>query len=358
MKQNAIFRLLSFAVILLASANLATYGQGINATWSEEDRPQEAAVMADVNKPYSSEEVSFTNGNITLAGTLTLPNTGNNFPAVVMVVGSGPHDRDEEIFGHKPFLLLADALSRKGFAVLRYDKRGVGASTFGSYDDTNVELAEDALAALRYLKARPEVNASKVGILGHSEGGSIAFMTASSHPDEVAFIISMAGPAINGVDLMVEQNRLVMLTQGIEAPSAMLQYLKNIFTQVATAEDIAALRDDLKAQMLPEDQINAIISPAYRRLLQYDPTEDLKRVKCPMLALNGQLDFQVSCDMNLQAIQQHVPHATVKSYENLNHLFQTTSGWQSIDSYAKIQETIAPVVIEDITSWLLTIIKL
>ena len=320
-------------------------------------RPQEAAIEADANKPYHSEEVTFTNGNITLAGTLSMPNTGSRFPAVVLVHGTGNHDRDENIFGHKPFLLLADELCRNGFAVLRYDKRGAGASSPGSPEDTNVQLAEDALAALRYLKTRPEVNAEQVGILGHSEGGSIAIMNAAAHPDEVAFIISMAGPAINGVDMMVEQNRLLMLTQGYEMPAAVAQQLKEMFTLVATSEDIPALRETLKNQMLPQTQIEQLTSPAYRRLLQYDPAKDLQRVKCPMLAINGTLDFQVSCDMNLSAIEKLVPHATVKRYEGLNHLFQTTSDWQGISSYNTITETIAPAVLKDITTWLKSIIK-
>lgn len=320
-------------------------------------RPQEAAIEADANKPYHSEDVAFTNGDITLAGTLTMPNVGSKFPAVVLVHGTGNHDRDENIFGHKPFLLLADALSRNGFAVLRYDKRGAGASSPSSPEDTDIQLAEDALAAVRYLKSRPEVNAEQVGILGHSEGGSIAIMNAATHPDEVAFIISMAGPAINGVDLMVEQNRLVMLTQGYEAPDYVLQQLKDLFSLVATSEDIPSLHETLKAQMLPQTQIDQLTSPAYRRLLQYDPTEDLQRIKCPMLAINGTLDFQVSCDMNLSAVEKLVPHATVKRYEGLNHLFQTTSGWQGISSYNTISETMSPIVLEDITAWLKSIIK-
>lgn len=319
-------------------------------------RPQEAAIEADANKPYRSEEVTFTNGGTTLAGTLSMPNTGSHFPAVVLVHGTGDHDRDENIFGHKPFLLLADELCRNGIAVLRYDKRGAGASSPRSPEDTNVQLAEDALAALRYLKTRPEVNADQVGILGHSEGGSIAIMNAAAHPDEVAFIISMAGPAINGVDIMVEQNRLLMLTQGYEMPATMCQQLKNMFTLVATSEDIPALRETLKG-MVPEQQIEVLVSPAYRRLLQYDPTQDLQHVKCPMLAINGTLDVQVSCDMNLSAIEQLVPHATVKRYEGLNHLFQTASGWQGTSSYNTISETLSPVVLKDITTWLKSIIK-
>lgn len=346
MKRLSITLLLSIAMFTNAMAQNNSY-----------DRPQEAAIEADVNKPYNSEDVTFTNGAVTLAGTLTIPKTISNFPAVVLVVGSGPHDRDETIFEHKPFLLLADALSRQGFVVLRYDKRGVGSSTPGTPDDTSVQLAEDAMAALRYLQTRPEVDARHIGIVGHSEGGSIAMMNASAHPDEVAFIVSMAGPAIKGVDLMVEQNRLILLSQGIEANDLMLQPVRNLYEFVLAEEDTEALRTQLSEMMLSENDVNILCSPAYRHLLQYDPTEDLKRVHCPMLAINGVHDIQVSCKTNLDAITRLVPHATVKAYENLNHLFQTTDGWQGIDSYASTSETLAPQVINDIVTWLQSTVK-
>lgn len=179
-------------------------------------RPQEALIEADVNKPYHSEDVTFTNGDITLAGTLTFPNAGNYFPAVVLVVGSGSLDRDENIFGHKGHLLLADALSRHGFAVLRYDKRGVGASTGGKPTDPTDDLAGDAMAAVRYVSARPEVDASHIGILGHSEGGIIAIKNAAKYPDELAFIVSMAGVGLPIYEFNIRQQDVMNRMMHVE----------------------------------------------------------------------------------------------------------------------------------------------
>lgn len=349
--------ILRVALVLMAIMPSVAHSQDVNSALSSYERPQETAIEADLNKPYTSENVSFVNGDVTLAGTLTLPKEGHHFPAVVLVAGTGPQDRDENIFGHKPFLLLADALSRNGFAVLRYDKRGIGSSTAGSPDDTSVQLAEDAMAAVRYLQTRPEVDAAQIGIVGHSEGGSIAVMNAAAHPEEVAFIVSMAGPGINGIDMLVEQNRLILLTQGIEATDQMLQPVRDLYTMVATADDITALRENLSAMMMRESDINTACSPAYRRLLQYDPTENLKLVRCPMFAINGTLDCQVACDENLDAIARLVPHATVRKYEGLNHLFQTCDDWVGSLDYADIQETMNPQVMNDVVAWLKSVAK-
>lgn len=327
----------------------------------EVDRPQEAAIAADSNKPYREEEVTFVNGPVTLAGTLTLPNQGNNFPAVVLVPGSGPNDRDETIMRHKPFVLLADALARKGIAVLRYDKRGVGGSTAGGPDDTAEQLASDALAALHYLQARTEVNASQVGMLGHSEGGLIAFMNAAQHGDDVAFVVSMAGPAVKGRDLMIEQNQLIAKAMGTTLPDDQLKQIEAIFDMIDKSGDVASLRAGLQ-QMTAGNaawaaQVDVLCSPAYRWLIKCDPTQWLQQVKCPMLALNGTLDSQVACETNLKAIERLVPHAIVKRYDRLNHLFQTCDGWTTSLHYAAIQETLAPQVLTDITEWIQHILR-
>lgn len=327
----------------------------------EVDRPQEAAIAADSNKPYREEEVTFVNGPVTLAGTLTLPNQGNNFPAVVLVSGSGPNDRDETIMRHKPFVLLADALARKGIAVLRYDKRGVGKSTAGGPDDTTEQLASDALAALHYLQARTEVNASQVGMLGHSEGSLIAFMNAAQHGDDVAFVVSMAGPAVKGRDLMIEQNQLIAKAMGTTLPDDQLKQIEAMFDMIDKSGDVASLRAGLQ-QMTAGNaawaaQVDALCSPAYRWLIKCDPAQWLQQVKCPMLALNGTLDSQVACETNLKAIELLVPHATIKRYDRLNHLFQTCDGWTTSLHYAAIQETLAPQVLTDITEWIQHILR-
>lgn len=327
-------------------------------------RPQEAAIEADANKPYHAEEVTFTNDGITFAGTLTLPNSGNQFPAVVLIAGSGPHDRNEEVFNHKPFLVLADALSRNGFAVLRYDERGVGATVGGNPLAPTEPLATDAMAALRYLKSRPEVDASRAGLMGHSEGGMIAIMNAAKHPDEVPFIVSLAGTGVDGVELGMQQVKLLGKAMGKEPDSAALRLNEELFKIIAAEKDSVTLRNKMIAfyQSHPEQleelgdkmTIDQLVDMTLITscIFQYDPTENLKRVKCPMLAINGMLDAQVACEENLSAIKRLVPHATVKPYEGLNHFFQTCSGWLGSTQYAVIRETMAPQVLEDIVNWL------
>ena len=327
-------------------------------------RPQEAAIEADNNKPYHAEEVTFTNDGITFAGTLTLPNSGNHFPAVVLIAGSGPHDRNEEVFDHKPFLVLADALSRNGFAVLRYDERGVGATVGGNPLAPTEPLATDAMAALRYLKSRPEVDATRAGLMGHSEGGMIAIMNAAKHPDEVPFIVSLAGTGVDGVELGMQQVKLLGKAMGKEPDSAALRLNEELFKIIAAEKDSVTLRNKMIAfyQSHPEQleelgdkmTIDQLVDMTLITscIFQYDPTENLKRVKCPMLAINGMLDAQVACEENLSAIKRLVPHATVKPYEGLNHFFQTCSGWVGSTQYAVIRETMAPQVLEDIVNWL------
>ena len=327
-------------------------------------RPQEAAIEADNNKPYHAEEVTFTNDGITFAGTLTVPNSGNNFPAVVLIAGSGPHDRNEEVFNHKPFLVLADALSRNGFAVLRYDERGVGATVGGDPLAPTEPLATDAMAALRYLKSRPEVDATRAGLMGHSEGGMIAIMNAAQHPDEVPFIVSLAGTGVDGVELGMQQFKLLIKAMGTVPDSADLRFNEEALRIIAAEKDSVALRNKMITfyQSHPEQlkdvgdkmTIDQLVDMALITscVIQYDPTENLKRVKCPMLAINGMLDAQVACEENLEAIKRLVPHATVKPYEGLNHFFQTCSGWVGSTQYAVIRETMAPQVLEDIVNWL------
>lgn len=330
-------------------------------------RPQEEAIKADANKPYRCEDVTFTNDGITFAGTLTLPDSGCCFPAVVLVAGSGPHDRDETVFGHKPFLLISDALSRNGFAVLRYDERGVGDTEGGDPNAPTEPLATDAMAALRYLKTRPEVDNANVGFLGHSEGGMIAIMNAAKYPNEVAFIVSMAGTGVSGFDLAMQQVRLEAKAQGEEISDEVLAISEEIFRIVATEEDSVTLRNKLlplyENPVLKEELQGMTAEQAVdmsiitKCVIQYDPTENLKRVKCPMLAINGTLDYQVACEENLAAIKRLVPHATVKAYDGLNHFFQTCDGWVGSSQYGLFQETMSPLVLEDVTEWLKSVVK-
>ena len=339
----------------------------------QDTRPQETAIETDTNKPYRSEDVTFNNGDIIFSGTLTLPDKGRHFPAVVLVAGSGPLDRDEEAFGHKPFLLLADALSRNGFAVLRYDERGVGATIGGDPGAPSEPLATDAMAALRYLKTRPEVDATRVGFVGHSEGGLIAVMNAAKHPDEVAYIVSLAGPGVPGKELGMTQTQLGFKAAALEFGEDLMKMNEDFYTIIDTERDSVtmcnklteyfhqqqgnpALQQYLKG--VPTAQyIKLFALPMVRCVFQYDPTENLKRVKCPMLAINGMLDCQVACENNLDGIKRHVPHATVKAYEGLNHFFQTCSEWKGSANYSAIHETMSPVVLQDIVTWLQSTVK-
>ena len=340
------------------------------------ERPQEALVLADTHKPYRSEEVTFTNGDISLAGTLTLPDEGSRFPAVVLLVGSGSLDRDENIFGHKGHLLLADALSRQGFAVLRYDKRGVGASTGGKSTDPVEELAQDAMAAVRFVAARPEVDASRVGIVGHSEGGIIAIMNAAQYPDEIAYIVSMAGVGVPTYQFALKQDKVMNNMMGIEKDEDEQRFYEQMYTIIGTETDSTALHHRMlefiendafyqkkleamlaadtsyTASIINEAMIEQSTNAQTCKLLQYDPSVNLKRVKCPMLAVNGMMDFQVDYEDNLGAISRYVPHATIKAYENLNHLFQDCSREDSRLNYAGIRQTMAPQVLEDVVNWL------
>lgn len=328
--------------------------------------------------PYRSEEVSVKNAKdgITLAGTLTLPEKGNKFPAVVLVTGSGAQNRDSEIMGHKPFLVIADYLTRNGIAVLRCDDRGTAASQGNHATATNEDFANDTEAALNYLRSRKDINAKKVGIIGHSCGGTIAFITAAKDPS-VAFVISLAGAAVRGDSLMLKQVELISKSQGM--PDAMwpamkpaIQHRYALLQQTdKTPEELQKeLYADVTKTMSPEQlkdlntakqlsaQVNSMTSPWYLHFMRYDPTKDLKKIKCPVFALNGEKDIQVDAAMNLTAIKQRVSengnkNVTVKAYPNLNHLFQTCKKG-TLAEYGELEETFSPEVLKDMTEWILS----
>ena len=311
--------------------------------------------------PYDEEEVTFTHDGVTLAGTFTKPAKGAKHPAVVLVTGSGPQDRNETIMEHKPFLLIADYLTRQGFAVLRYDDRGVGRSSIATGYETTIDLAQDAIAAVRYLRSRDDINASKVGIIGHSEGGLIAMINAAEYPKEVSFIVSLAGPALKGKDLMIAQNLMIVESQGIEPTAQLKEDITSIFTAIDESKDLASLRAELQAMLGSNPQysrqIPTLTSPAYVAMIKMDPTPYLKKIKCPMLALNGEWDSQVAATENLAIIKQHVKRAEVKQYERLNHLFQTCENRTQSMAYGQITETMAPQVLADLAAWLLRVAK-
>jgi hypothetical protein len=318
--------------------------------------------------PYREEEVTYANkaAGITLAATLTVPRGKGPFPAVLLIVGSGPHDRDESLMGHKPFLVLSDYLTRKGIVVLRADKRGVGKSTGDYANATMTDFATDAEAGVAYLKTRSEVDSRKIGLIGHSEGGIIAPMAAVAGPD-VAFIVLMAGSGVPGDQIIVEQLRLIEEAGGGSKEKADKDAAseREVLALVEKEKDIATLdkqlREKFVAAGMPETQIRASIkavtTPWFRDFLAYDPATALRKVACPVLVLNGEKDLQVPPAQNLPAIRKALEEASNKHFEidelpGLNHLFQTAKTGAP-NEYAEIEETISPVALDKIASWIL-----
>jgi hypothetical protein len=317
--------------------------------------------------PYREEDVVYDNkvqGN-KLAATLTLPPGQGPFPAVVLITGSGPQDRDESLMGHKPFLVLSDYLTRKGIAVLRADDRGVGKSTGDFAGATTADFATDTEAGIAYLKTRTEVNAKLIGLIGHSEGGVIAPMIAARNRD-VAFIVMLAGSGVPGDEIIVAQTELIVEAGGKSHEEAMKAGAKEreILKLVEQHTDDALLEKQLREELAGEmsnAQIGAAIkqlnSPWLRYFITYDPATALKKVTCPVLALNGAKDLQVPPRQNLPAIRSALEAAGNKNFEvdelpGLNHLFQTAKTGAPAE-YSEIEETMAPVVLEKISSWIL-----
>jgi fermentation-respiration switch protein FrsA (DUF1100 family) len=337
-------------------------------------RPQEPKLPL----PYRAEEVTFPNGDITLAGTLTMPEDGGPFAAVVLVTGSGPEDRDEAVFSHRPFLVLSDHLTRSGIAVLRYDDRGFGKSTGNFATATTEDFAEDALAAVRYLKGREEIAGDRIGILGHSEGGLIAPLAAIESKD-VAFVVMLAGPGVPGSEILPAQVGKIVLASGGSKEKAEKQtaVMKRIVKLVETEPDslklhdgamalareqVALMSDEERMQLgdnpdaTLERQISALTSPWFRFFLSYDPRPTLAKVQVPVLALNGSLDTQVPPEQNLPEIEKALKKGgnkdfVVRELPGLNHLFQkaTTGG---PDEYFNIAETMNPAALDAVSEWI------
>ena len=328
--------------------------------------------------PYISEEVTFRNGadDVTLAGTLCIPDGKGPFPAVALVSGSGPQDRDETVFNHKPFRVIADHLARNGIATLRYDDRGVGKSTGNFSRATTEEFARDAEAATSFLRMRKHIDPSRVGLLGHSEGGLVAPMVAARSKD-VSFIVMLAGPSITGERIILLQDSLIAVANGVEGDdiSEGLRVNRSIFRILASDEDTAMIRAEIARILrgasaeLPDSaasaesmqagidrQMEQLMSPWFRYFLTYDPYPILANVTCPVLALNGGNDLQVPPRINLEGIADALKEAgnsksTVKELPGLNHLFQT-SRTGSPAEYATIEETFSPTALSVITRWI------
>ncbi|MDH8701226.1 dienelactone hydrolase [Dysgonomonadaceae bacterium PH5-43] len=328
-------------------------------------RPQEPKAPF----PYISEDVTFKNNNagITLAGTFTRPIKDGVYPTVIMVSGSGPQDRNEELFEHKPFLLIADYLTRNGIAVLRYDDRGIAQSE-GNYASATVQdFTEDARAALDYIKTRNDVNSNNIGIIGHSLGGGIAFVLAAE--ENPSFIISLAGVAVSGRELMSTQQKDMLRAGGapddfINPYVETLDKLSELAVTIADDEEFKPKALELFKGSSMEAQAENIIqrcrTPEIMTTITFEPYKSFKDIHCAVLALNGEKDLQVNVKDNFALIEMIRDNGnnkiTTKSYPRLNHLFQTCETG-AIAEYQQIEETISPEVLKDMVDWIKEITK-
>jgi uncharacterized protein len=329
--------------------------------------------------PYSSEEVSYGSRakGVRIAGTLTLPEGNGPFPAALLITGSGPQDRDETLLGHKPFLVLADELTRRGIAVLRVDDRGVAASTGDHVKSTTADFAEDALGGVDFLKGHRRIDPKRIGLIGHSEGGLIAPIVATRLPD-VAFITLLAGPGLPGDQILSAQLILILKASGAdeatirrssEAQTRFLAIAKSVEDPRQAAEKLKAASEEI-SKALPEAerkalaesdpegaQVATLATPWFRYFLTYDPQPTLAKVRCPVLAINGEKDTQVPSKDNLEAIARAVrsggnDRVSTREMPGLNHLFQPCKTGAPSE-YATIEETFSPAALRVIGDWIL-----
>lgn len=326
--------------------------------------------------PYKSEEITFVNkkaNNITLSGTLTLPKNIKKPVVAILISGSGPQNRDEEILDHKPFLVLADHLTNNGIAVLRYDDRGVAKSEGTQNNATSADFATDVEAAITYLQTRKDIDTSKIGLIGHSEGGLIAPMVAANN-NNVAFIVLLAGPGVNGAEVLKTQTKKAFELAGLTKKHIDFnnKVSEEIYNMVKIENDnnklqiniidylneVKKVAPDSYAKELTDTaikiQAKTISSPWMTYFIKTNPKEFLNQVNCPVLAINGSKDIQVIADLNLSGINSALKHnddVTVKKLEGLNHLFQTCETG-AVNEYAKIKETFSPKALQIISNWI------
>ena len=327
--------------------------------------------------PYDSKDVSYDNkkDKVKLAGTLTTPKGKGPFPAVILISGSGAQDRDSTIFHHKSFFVIADALTRKGVAVLRYDERGVGKSSGDIGSANSLDLARDVEAGIAFLKQHEKIDAGKIGLIGHSEGGYIAPMIAARNKS-VAYIVMMAGPGVPGKQIVLNQSRLIMEAMGLkkEDIDQNVGFSKALLGVLEEKPPVGELKERLEKRFdsylatLPDDvqkklgdlseqkqSISQMSSNWFLFFANHDPRNDLRKVKCPVLVINGTKDLQVDPDLNLPEIEKALKQAknedvTIKRLENLNHLFQKSKTGR-VDEYAKLTETFNKDALKLIVDW-------
>ncbi len=321
--------------------------------------------------PYREENITFKNtrDQVLLAGTLTLPLKATNFPTIILISGSGPQNRNAEIFGHQPFLVIADYLSRHGIGVLRFDDRGVGDSEGDFSAATSLNFAEDVRAAVTYLKSRTDIAPDKIGLIGHSEGGMIAPLVAST-PNTVSFIILLAGPGLPGKELMLLQKATMEKASGVPAPmiergqfvmgGAYDQILRTDVNDPTRKDSLITYFRASYNNLLPEDQLHRLAdqlsSPWMMNFIQHDPAPILQKIQIPVLALNGEKDLQVPAEENLAAIEAALKQGgnstfSTKQFPNLNHLFQNCETGL-MNEYGMLEETFSEEVLKEITEWI------
>jgi pimeloyl-ACP methyl ester carboxylesterase len=335
--------------------------------------------------PYRVQEVAYQSDDkqVKFGGTLTLPAKGDKFPAVILISGSGPQDRDRRIFDHKPFMVIADYLTRQGIAVLRVDDRGVRATKGNATNATSADFANDVLAGIHFLKTNKEINPLKIGLIGHSEGGIVAPMVAGKSKD-VAFIVLLAAPGLAGREVLIEQNKAMFLTAGADSLSVAvyMKLFEKVLDDCLQLSDSMAISTTTKKHLVEWQQssppevvkqlgmqdakaantitgslVKSFSQPWMKYFLTYDPAPALTQIKCPVLALNGSKDLQVIAAPNLAAIKKHLQEGGNKNFKTmelsgLNHLFQTANTG-NLQEYGIITETFAPQALEVIGKWIL-----
>lgn len=356
--------------ILILFSSVLSYSQSVH-------RPQTPVEPF----PYNEEPFQFDNKaeGITLHGTLTLPQGDGPFPAAILISGSGPTDRDETIFDHKIFLVIADHLTQQGIAVLRYDDRGVGESEGNHYKATSMDLAEDTQSAFIALGKHGKIDARSIGLIGHSEGGMIAPIVASKI-SAVNYIVLLAGPGAPIDELMIEQNRQVYKSQGL--PEDELDrnevFNRSLYSLIDNEKPIPELYDTLLPfihgyyESIPAEYqklfsptkevfyialVQTISSPWFRYFLRFDPIPYLQETRCPILAVNGSKDIQVIALQSLGGIEETLITSghhdfTIKEYPGLNHLFQKCKTC-TVDEYGELEETFSQKVLNDVSLWIL-----
>lgn len=381
--------------LILRASNIGAFYEGIPAadsiagTWNQGGQSFELNMHRnEVEKeayrrpqepekpyPYHEEEVTFENKkhSLTLAGTLTLPKESGSFPAVILISGSGPQNRNEEVFGHKPFLVLADYLTRQGIAVFRYDDRGMAESTGNFATATSQDFANDVLSAIEYLKSRDEIDQNQIGLIGHSEGGLIAPIVVN-RTDDVDFMILLAGTGVPGKEISRMQGR-TLLDADVSDRDAYNRFIDKTLAIASSSKPTDVKKEELTQhyrnskvvmnELLPEgidfdafveQQVEGALRPWSQFFYNHDPADELKNITIPVLSLIGSQDVQVPPEMNHPPIQKALEKAgnedfTIKELKGLNHMFQE-SETGSMMEYSEIEQTFSPIALEEISNWI------